>query len=337
MDTMEDNQETAQTSPRFSLKTTCLKEPYEDLARDVNQGLSSTPKVLQPKYFYDEHGSILFDKICNTKEYYPTRVEDALLESSAVNIMKDAMPAHIIELGSGVSKKTRHLLDACEKLNLSVEYHPVDICGEIIEHAGEQLTQTYEWLNINGLVADYYEDMSQLPNHSEPRLFIFLGGTIGNFNEQDANKFLAELKKIMRPDDRLLIGYDQVKNHDVLKAAYNDEEGMTAEFNKNVLTVINRELAADFNLDHFEHDAWFNEEESRIEMHLRSTRDQTVSISALNKEISFENGETIMTEISRKFTLERVSDLLQSAGMKVTKAFHPEDNYFSLVMAQPVL
>jgi L-histidine N-alpha-methyltransferase len=328
-------QEAIKADNRFSLKTAALKEPYADLASDVIKGLSGATKTLPPKYFYDEHGSKLFDKICATKEYYPTRAESALLESSAVNIMKSARPEHIIELGSGVSRKTRHLLDACEHLDVLVEYHPVDICGEIIEHAGQQLSRYYEWLNIRGLVADYCEDMSALQDHEEPRLFVFLGGTFGNFHEKEALNFLNELKSIMRPDDRFLLGFDRVKDHDVLSSAYNDSQGLTAEFNKNVLTVINRELSADFNLEYFEHHAWFNEKESRIEMHLRSTRDQQVSIAALNKKIDFTAGETIMTEISRKFTPENIGSLLQKANMKITDAFHPEDNYFSLVMAQP--
>lgn len=331
---MEITQEVTQPSGRFSLKTATLKDPYADLANDVIKGLSGTPKTLPPKYFYDAYGSRLFDQICETEEYYPTRVENALLASSAVKIMKSARPGHIIELGSGVSKKTRHLLDACEYLDVSIEYHPVDICSEIIEYAGQQLSQYYEWLNISGLVADYCDDLSVLPDHDEPRLFVFLGGTFGNFHEQEAHNFLAQLRSIMRPDDRFLLGFDQVKDHAVLNSAYNDSAGLTAAFNKNVLTVINRELSADFDLKYFAHEAWFNEKESRIEMHLRSTRVQEVSIKTLNKKVEFKAGETIMTEISRKFTYEHINTLLQKAGMKITDAFHPENNYFSLVMAQ---
>jgi len=323
-------------SPRFKLKTGTHKDPYAELASDVNKGLTGSPKTLQPKYFYDEYGSKLFDKICETKEYYPTRVESALLESSAVKIMESAKPEHIIELGSGVSRKTRHLLDACEQLDVSIEYHPVDICSEIIEHAGLKLSHYYDWLKINGVVGDYCDDLSILPDHEEPRLFVFLGGTFGNFHEHEAHNFLKQLKSIMRPDDRFLLGFDQVKDRAVLNSAYNDSAGLTAAFNRNVLTVINRELAADFNLENFEHDAWFNEEKSQIEMHLRSTKAQKVSIKAINKKIEFTAGETIMTEVSRKFTLERITEIFQKAGMKITDSFHPENNYFSLVMAQPV-
>ena len=154
---MEVSQEVVQAPSRFSLKTITYKDAYADLANDVFIGLSAFPKTLAPKYFYDAHGSRLFDQICDTREYYPTRIEDALLASSAVRIMESARPAHIIELGSGVSKKTRHLLDACEHLNLSIDYHPIDICSEIIEQAGLHLSQSYEWLNIKGVVADYSE------------------------------------------------------------------------------------------------------------------------------------------------------------------------------------
>jgi len=320
---------------QFSLRTVTYKDTYADLSHDVFEGLSACPKTLAPKYFYDAHGSRLFDQICDTKEYYPTRIEDALLASSAMKIMESARPAHIIELGSGVSKKTRHLLDACEHLNLSIDYHPVDICGEIIEQAGLHLSKTYEWLNIKGVVADYCEDMTTLPDHDEPRLFVFLGGTFGNFHEHEAKQFLEQLKSIMRPDDRFLLGFDRIKDHDVLNLAYNDCAGLTASFNRNVLAVINRELSANFDLGAFEHDAWFNEKESRIEMHLRSTKLQKVFIDSIKLDVEFAEGETILTEISRKFTPDHIETLLQKSGMKVTDHFQPASNYFSLVMAQP--
>ncbi len=332
---MEVSEKLAPSPSQFSLRTVTYKDAYADLANDVFKGLSAYPKTLAPKYFYDARGSRLFDQICNTREYYPTRIEDALLASSAVKIMESARPAHIIELGSGISRKTRHLLDACEYLNLSIDYHPVDICGEIIEQAGLHLSQTYEWLNIKGVVADYCDDMTRLPDHNEPRLFVFLGGTFGNFHEHEAQQFLEQLQSIMRPDDRFLMGFDRIKDHDVLNLAYNDRAGLTASFNKNVLAVINRELSANFDLGAFEHDAWFNEKESRIEMHLRSVKSQKVTIESINLEVEFAADETILTEISRKFTPDHIKTLLQKSGMKVTDHFQPTNKYFSLVMAQP--
>jgi len=332
---MEHGQALDATHPRVMLHRMDAESPFFNLAEDVRQGLSGRPKRLAPKYFYDKEGSELFERICSTREYYPTRVENGLLARHAVDIIDRTRPDMIVELGSGSSRKTTHLLSACHGLGCYAKYQPVDICAEMLREAGHRLSAHYSWLEIEGVVGDYCLNMRALPQNNGSRLFVFLGGTLGNFDEQEALSFLCQLNGVMEDCDHFLFGVDRVKDAGVLNAAYNDAQGYTAAFNRNILNVINRELSGEFDLQYFEHCAWFNEDHSRIEMHLRSTRDQVVPIRQLGMDIDFLEDETILTEISRKFTPDSFTALLHSAGFAVEDHYQPDDGYFSLILAKP--
>lgn len=329
------NQELSQDLPRITVSTLNDVSAYTDLATDVRSGLSQVQKQLSPKYFYDAYGSELFDQICNTEEYYPTRTEDALLKNHSSEIISHAQPGQIVELGSGACRKTIHLLQACDELGVYPVYQPVDICLEMLLDAGDRLLGHHDWLQIDGVVGDYSQGLHKLPAADTARLFVFLGGTMGNYSEEASNAFLADLHSVMNPDDSFLIGVDRVKSTDVLSAAYNDSAGYTAAFNRNVLSVINNELDGQFDLATFEHHAWFNEQHSRIEMHLRSKLSQNVKINGLDMDIAFRENETILTEISRKFTPDSLSQMLENNDFEVLQHYEPSNQFFSLALARP--
>lgn len=319
---------------RVSCRPVRPARPVSSLEEDVRRGLLRRPRSLPPKYFYDDHGSRLFDAICDTQEYYPTRTEDALLQRHAAEVIRLVQPGHVVELGSGSSRKTRRLFDACEQLGCAAQYWPFDVCEQMLVEAAGQLAMEYDWLNINGLVGDYHGGLRHFPAIHGRSLYVFLGGTIGNFEHDEAVAFLRELRRTMHNEDRLLLGADRVKQHDVLHAAYNDSAGITGEFNLNVLRVLNRELDATFDLDNFRHEAIFNSEAQRIEMHLVAECDQRVHVQALDEVIEFSAGERILTEISRKFTPESLAALLAEAGFAIERHFEPGNGYFSLVLAR---
>jgi len=324
-----------QLEQRLNCQKVLPARSVPSLLDDVKKGLLEEPRRLPAKYFYDDHGSQLFDRICDTQEYYPTRTEDALLESVAKDIISHCQPEHLVELGSGTSRKTRRLFDACEEHKCEVEYWPFDVCEEIVKGASESLVDEYHWLNVNGLVGDYNAGLDNLPELPGSSLYVFLGGTIGNFEHDEGVAFLSELRKSMSNDDTLLIGADRIKDVEVLNAAYNDKEGVTAAFNLNLLNVLNREVSADFDSDKFKHHAFFNQDKSQIEMHLIATEPQTVKLQDLEEEIEFAEGDSILTEISRKFTHSSLSEMLKEAGFVLSKHFSPDNNYFSLVLATP--
>jgi L-histidine N-alpha-methyltransferase len=305
-----------------------------DLVEDVEHGLLRNPKTLPPKYFYDDRGSRLFDAICDTTEYYPTRTEDALLRQYADDIIALSKPQHLVELGSGAARKTRRLFDACEQQQCHSTYWPFDVCKEMVIETATELQEEYHWLEVNGLVGDYHGGFDHFPDIQGRTLYAFLGSTIGNFEHADAVNMLEELSGCMSQGDYLLLGADRVKDVEVLQAAYNDRQGTTAEFNLNVLRVLNNELDADFDLRNFDHKAIYNREQSRIEMHLVSKCEQQVTLGALNKSIDFLSDESIMTEISRKFTPDSLHELLNEAGFELVEHFQPDNGYFSLVLAR---
>ncbi len=321
--------------PRIACQTVARAREVPSLTDDVEHGLLTPPRFLPPKYFYDEYGSKLFDKICETAEYYVTRTEDALLKDCAESIIDQAAPDDILELGSGTSRKTRRLLDACEGLGFCPTYSPYDISPETLQQTALDLVDEYDWLEINILIGDYEAGLRHLPKSDGRRLFCFLGSTIGNFEQEKAIAFLREIRSRMNPDDLLLLGADRVKDDDVLHAAYNDSQGLTAAFNLNVLKVLNEEVESDFDLSQFEHRAEFNADRSRIEMRLVALSDQTVVIGALDTSLRVRAGETILTEISRKFTDESLSGMLNMAGFSTAAHFTPANKYFSLVLARP--
>ncbi|MDY6943160.1 MAG: L-histidine N(alpha)-methyltransferase [Pseudomonadota bacterium] len=325
---------------RKSLPIQCYVVPASravpTLEEDVKSGLCDPPRTLPPKYFYDERGSQLFDRICDTPEYYPTRTEDALLAADAEDIIRLAQPDHIVELGSGTARKTRHLFNAASAIGHRVSYWPFDVCEPLLVSVAESLRQEYPAMAVNPLVGDYHAGLDGLPPIEGRRLFVFLGGTLGNFTESESVEFLTELRGLMRDGDTLLLGVDRVKDHDVLNAAYNDAAGVTAEFNTNVLRVLNRELDANFDVDAFRHRAQFVAERGQVEMYLVCDVPQTVRFGALDLEIQFNAGERLRTEISRKFTPQTLTSLLTSAGLSVVHHAEPTNRYFSLVVAQPV-
>ena len=312
-------------------------EPFHkipNIMEDVRTGLLAHPKSLPPKYFYDERGSILFEKICNTPEYYPTRTEKQLLSIHSKEIIAQVKPTEIIELGSGTAKKTRHLFDACMQNDHVCTYAPFDVCEPILESITKQLQSDYDWLKVTPLLGDYHAGLKYLPKNNGTRLYVFLGGTFGNFYPQQAKNFIHEIKTNMRPGDYLLLGADRVKSNEMLNMAYNDSQGLTAAFNLNILNVINRELKADFNLENFRHQAEFNAQKKRIEMYIVCNRDHVIHLQVLDEKISFQQGDKILTEVSYKFTGDELECLLATSGLNMHRHYTPNNELFSLLLAK---
>lgn len=302
---------------------------------DVAQGLFQAPRTLPAKYFYDEHGSALFDRICELPEYYPTRTEGALLAEIADDVIARTRPACLLELGSGMSRKTEYLLDACQRLGCLARYAPFDVCDEVLVAAGRRLRERYRWLDVQPLCGDYGAGLAHLPRRAAPTLLAFLGGTIGNFTPAEAHDFLAELRAWCGPEDSLLLGADRLKDPAQLHAAYNDEAGVTAAFNRNVLSVMNRELGADFDLARYAHYALFDPLASQIEMYLVAMAPQRVRFAAHDRVLDLAEGDSLRTEISRKFTVDALEGMLRGAGFAIDKHYVARDPSFSLVLARP--
>ncbi|WP_328346581.1 L-histidine N(alpha)-methyltransferase [Streptomyces violaceus] len=281
------------------------------LRADVHRGLTGTPKTLPPKWFYDAHGSDLFEKITELPEYYPTRAEREILLARSGDIAAATRAHTLVELGSGSSEKTRHLLDALTDLHT---YVPVDVSESALTQAGRALAAERPGLDVHALIADFTAELT-LPDTPGPRLVAFLGGTIGNLLPAERAAFLASVRGMLAPGDALLMGTDLVKDEEVLVRAYDDAAGVTAAFNKNVLTVINRELGADFEPAAFDHVARWDAEHEWIEMRLRSRTAQTVKVPALGLGVDFVAGEELRTEVSAKFRQEGVRMELSAAGL----------------------
>jgi L-histidine Nalpha-methyltransferase len=306
------------------------------MARDVHRGLSATPKELSPKYFYDELGSQLFERITELPEYYPTRAERSILtERSAEILVAAGEPGTLVELGSGSAAKTRHLLNAMRDAGCLDTYVPVDISAEITHETAECLVAEYPGLAIRGLVCDFEHDLERIHDGGGGRLIAFLGGTIGNLYPEARRDFLRRLSAMLGPADSLLLGTDLVKERDRLEAAYDDSQGVTAEFNKNVLRVLNRELGADFDLPAFEHVARYDADEARMDIRLRSLADQTVRLEGLDLTIEFAAGEEMRTEISAKFTQARLEAIYEEAGLRMSGWFTDPAGDYALSLARP--
>ncbi|MFG2818203.1 L-histidine N(alpha)-methyltransferase [Kitasatospora sp. NPDC048365] len=307
---------------------------HHALRHDVQNGLTASPKWLPPKWFYDARGSELFEEITRLPEYYPTRAERSILVARAPEIAEVSRARTLVELGSGSSEKTRLLLDALRGLGTLDSYVPVDVSESALEAAGRALTEDYPGLTVHAVLADFTHGL-QLPDGDGPRLLAFLGGTLGNLLPSERARFLAGIGERLRPDDALLLGTDLVKDTGVLVAAYDDAAGVTAEFNLNVLNVLNRELSADFDPAQFEHVALWDAEQEWIEMRLRSRRDQTVKIPELDLPLHFAEGEELRTEVSAKFRRERVATELAAAGMRLAEWWTDEQGRFGLSLARP--
>ncbi|MEU6752018.1 L-histidine N(alpha)-methyltransferase [Spirillospora sp. NPDC046719] len=302
------------------------------LRQDVREGLTGTPKTLPPKWFYDERGSALFEEITKLEEYYPTRREREILTARAPEIAAITGARTLLELGAGSGEKTRLLLGALHGTLRA--YVPVDVSGDFLEEAAAGIAADHPGLTVRTVVADYEQHLHLLPA-GERRLIAFLGGTIGNMPPADRVGFLGGLRATMDDGDFLLLGADLVKDPGRLVRAYDDAAGVTAEFNKNVLSVIDRELDADFDPDAFEHVAVWDGAEEWIEMRLRSTRDQDVRVGGLDLDVRFAAGEEMRTEISAKFRRERLASELESAGMELAEFWTDEAGDFSLSLARP--
>jgi L-histidine Nalpha-methyltransferase len=301
-------------------------------APDLAVGLTAGQRYIPCKYFYDAWGSRLFESICGLPAYYPTRREIALLKEIAPGLAGNLKHKDLVELGSGADRKISILLEAAGRETRStLRYIPVDISDSAITNSSLSLKTRYPELKVMGIVADFTSRIETLPV-DRPTMFFFLGSTIGNFDEFEGSAFLRNIATAMKPKDTLLIGFDMIKPFPIIEAAYNDAQGVTAEFNKNILRVVNKELKADFNLSCFDHLAFYNENYSRIEMHLKANRDQTVRIGTAEMALEIKEGETLHTENSRKFTKETIEQLAGLAGLSIRDWFLDTDQWFSLVL-----
>jgi L-histidine N-alpha-methyltransferase len=310
----------------------------DSLRADARAGLTATPKSLPPKWFYDAAGSELFEKITALPEYYPTRAEREILQAEASQIAAASQAATLVELGSGSSEKTRLLIDALRAAGTLRRYVPVDVSEQALLAAASALFSDYPGLEVDGVVSDFddYLDLGASGNQDGPRLVAFLGSTIGNLLPAERASFLARVRSGLADGDALLLGTDLVKDPAVLVAAYNDEAGVTAAFNKNVLAVLNHELGADFDLDNFEHVACWDPGQEWIEMRLRTAGPQTVRLPAIDLTVSFGDGEEMRTEISAKFRREGVAADLTAAGLRQEHWWTDRQRRFGLSLAVPV-
>lgn len=299
------------------------------LRADVLDGLTRHPKSLPPKWFYDAHGSDLFEEITRLEEYYPTRAEREILLARAGDIAAASGARTLIELGSGSSEKTRHLLDALPGLHT---YVPVDVSESALTGAAQSLLAERPGLSVHALIADFTHTL-ELPDSPGPRLVVFLGGTLGNLLPGERAEFLRSVRTRLSPGDGLLLGTDLVKDEATLVAAYDDAAGVTAAFNKNVLSVVDRELGADFQLDDFEHVALWDAEHEWIEMRLRARRALTVKVRELDLVVPFEEGEELRTEISAKFREEGVRTELAMAGLRLDEWWTDPAGRFALSLS----
>lgn len=301
------------------------------LREDALRGLTSEPKELQPKWFYDERGSLLFDEITRLDEYYPTRREREILERRAGDIAEITKADTLVELGSGTSEKTRVLLGALSDARTLERFIPFDVSEAILRDAAKSIETELPGVEVHAVVGDFDRHLDLIPGGGR-RLVAFLGGTIGNFAPDDRARFLKEVAASLSDDDHLLIGFDLVKDVGRLEAAYNDTEGVTADFNRNVLRVLNRDLGADFEPEAFEHVAFFDPFEEWIEMRLRSSKAQTVRVRELSLEVRFAAGEEMRTEISAKFRKEGVEQELGAAGVGLAAWWTDDAGDFALAL-----
>jgi L-histidine Nalpha-methyltransferase len=306
------------------------------LADDVFDGLTRPFKEIPPKHFYDARGGELYDRITELPEYYPARTEAAILRARAEDIAARTGAAELVELGSGTATKTRLLLSALADAGTLRRYVPIDVTADLVRASAEALAQEYDGLAVHGIVGDFERHLGHVPPPPDrPRIVAFLGGTIGNFIPGSRRRLLRRVARLLRPGvDHLLLGADLVKDPAVLEAAYNDSQGVTAEFNRNVLRVIDRELDADFDVEAFEHVAFYDREREWIEMRLRAQRRMEVHVRALDLIVRFEPREELRTEISAKFTRERLQADLAAAGLHAADLLTDANEWFALALAR---
>jgi len=305
------------------------------LADDVLDGLTRPFKELPPKHFYDAVGAELFDQICELPEYYPTRAERAILEARSDEIVAATGAAELVELGSGTAAKTRLLLRAMSEAGTLSRFVPVDVTESMVLTSADELVDEFPELRVHGIVGDFERHLHHIPAPDDgPRIVAFIGGTIGNFTPGTRRRFLRSVAKLLRPGvDHLLLGTDLVKDPAIIEAAYNDSAGVTARFNRNVLHVVNRELDADFDVEAFDHVAFFDREREWIEMRLRAQRRMDVHVARLGLTVAFAPREELRTEISAKFTRERLRGDLAAAGLELREVLTDPDELFALSLS----
>jgi L-histidine Nalpha-methyltransferase len=303
----------------------------EEDGADVVQGLSRSPKTVPPKYFYDDRGSQLFEKICDLPEYYLTRTETAILQHYAGAIAQHTGACELVELGSGSSTKTRILLEAYQAQNYPLCYRPIDVSGGILQSSAQRLLQTYEQLKIHALVGTYDQALQTLSAAYLPqRMICFLGSSLGNLSPEECDRFFDQVRLALRSGGYFLLGVDLHKSTAQLEAAYNDKQGITAAFNLNLLQHLNQRFNGNFDLAQFEHFAFYNTKLQQIEMHLRSLNSQTIDLKTLN----LTAGETIRSEISRKFDVATLRSQLQAKGLQTLQIWQDTHQWFGLLLCQ---
>ncbi|MFC2103910.1 L-histidine N(alpha)-methyltransferase [Bacteroidota bacterium] len=306
----------------------------DNFRKEIIKGLTAQQKHISSKFFYDKKGSKLFEDITQLPEYYPTRTEKSILKRIAPELMSNIKDIDIVELGSGDCSKISILLNEIKTENMeSINYIPVDVSQSAIHESAQELVELFPDLSVNGLVVDFINQIDLIPENNR-RMFCFLGSTIGNFNENIVNDFLTNLSSNMNSGDTFLLGIDLVKSTQTLNDAYNDSQNVTAEFNKNILTVINDIIESDFNQDDFEHKAFFNEEKLRIEMHLVAKEDITINTPFSSSNILIKKGENIHTENSYKYSTEQIRKFEEITDLKINNFYTDSNNWFALVLFQ---
>ncbi|MEH2191888.1 MAG: L-histidine N(alpha)-methyltransferase [Nostoc sp.] len=315
-----------------------LNEHYQALnneGEDVIQGLIQSPKTLPPKYFYDDYGSELFEQICELPEYYPTRTEAWILQQYADEIAQITGACELVELGSGSSTKTLFLLDAYQKIANYCRYVPIDVSHGILKSTVLKLQQKYPNLFVEGLIGTYEQALTKLETtFASSRMIFFLGSSLGNFNPRECDDFLSKITRALQPGDYFLLGIDLQKPKEILEPAYNDSQGITAAFNLNILSHLNWRFQGDFDLNLFTHQAIYNQNDAQIEMYLHCKKTHEVSLEALDFQVCFADGESILTEISRKFNLVNMQKQLETHGLKTLKTWTDPKEWFGLILCQ---
>ena len=310
------------------------RELRDDLVRDVQGGLGADRKWLPPRWFYDERGSELFEAITRLPEYYQTRTETAILKEAAADVIACVRPEAMVELGAGSAAKTRLLIEAGVRDRLSC-FVPFDISEAFLQQTARSLAADFPGLAVYAVVGDFSMHLDRVPRHGR-QLVVFLGSTIGNFDDEPRRQFLGRVRQLLEPRDAFLLGVDLVKDDAELVAAYADAASVTAQFNLNVLRVLNRELGADFDVGAFEHVATWNRERSRIEMYLRARTRQRVSIPLAGMVVDFASGEAVLTEISVKFTPESIQRELAASGLGLARWYTDPRERFALSLCRPM-
>lgn len=333
------NKVSSQNTVETRLKIKRLLEPTKVVSSsagsDVVKGLTQKPKSLPPRYFYDNLGSELFEQICELPEYYLTRTETSILQQYAPEIAQITGSCELVELGSGSSTKTRILLDAYHQFGYFLHYVPIDVSAGMLESSALALLGDYPTLQVQALAGTYEMALTQLEPTSLPtRMICFIGSSLGNLNPQECDVFFSQITDALQVGEFFLLGVDLQKPKHLLSAAYNDSQGVTAAFNLNMLQHLNQRFEGNFDTTQFEHWAFYNETENQIEMHLRSLRSQTVQLHTLNLTVHFETGETILTEISRKFDLNVIQQELKAKGLVPQRVWTDSNQWFALLLCQ---